>query len=62
MYAHSFSYRKGTHTLQRVPAEVESEAFDFMRFMCVIVSGGNCDRRFIINIYQTPVYISMSST
>jgi hypothetical protein len=40
----------GTHTLQRVPAEVESEAFDFMRFMCVIVSGrGNCDRRFIIN-------------
>ena len=60
MYAHSFSYRMGTHTLQRVPAEVESEAFDFMRFMCVIVSGG--DRCFIINIYQTPVYISMSST
>jgi hypothetical protein len=46
----------GMHTLQRLPAEVESKAFDFMQFMRVIVSGGNCDRRFIINIYQTPVY------
>ena len=43
------------------PAEVESEAFDFMQFMRVIVSGGNCDRRFIINMDQTPVYFSMSS-
>ena len=51
----------GTHTSQRPPAEVESEAVDFMRFMRVIVSGGNRDRRFIINMDQTPVFFSMSS-
>jgi hypothetical protein len=28
--------------------------------MCVIVSGGNRDRCFIINMDQTPVYFSMS--
>ena len=61
MHAHSFSYRMGMHTSQRPPAKVESEAFDFMRFVCVIVSGGNCDQRFIMNMDQTPVYFSMSS-
>jgi hypothetical protein len=30
MYAHSFSYQMDTHTSQRLPAEVESKAFDFM--------------------------------
>jgi len=49
MRAHSFSYRMGAHTSQRPSAEVEGEAFDFMKFVRVIVSGGNCDRRFIIN-------------
>jgi hypothetical protein len=61
MHAHSFSYRMGTHTSQRPPVEVESKAFDFMRFMRIIVSGGNRDRRFIINMDQTPVYFLMSS-
>ncbi len=61
MHAHSFSYRMGTHTLQRPPAEVEGEAFDFMRFVRVIVSGGNRDRHFIMNMDQTLVYFSMSS-
>jgi hypothetical protein len=51
----------GTHTLQRPPAEVEGEAFDFMRFVRVIVSGGNHDRHFIMNMDQTLVYFSMSS-
>jgi hypothetical protein len=61
MHAHSFSYQMGTHPSQQPPAKVESEAFDFMRFVRVIVSGGNRDRRFIINMDQTPVYFSMSS-
>jgi hypothetical protein len=61
MHAHSFSYRMGTHASQRPPAEVEGEAADFMRFMRGIVSGGNRDRRFIINMDQTPVFFSMSS-
>ncbi len=30
MVAHSFSYQMGTHTLQRLPAEVENEAADYM--------------------------------
>jgi hypothetical protein len=51
----------GTHTSQRPPAEVECEASDFMRFVRVIVSGSNRDRRFILNMDQTPVYFSMSS-
>jgi len=61
MRAHSFAYRMGTHTSQRPPAEVEGEVFDFMKFVRVIVSGGNRDRRFIINMDQTPVYFLMSS-
>jgi len=50
MCAHSFAYRMGTHTSQQPPAEVEGEAFDFMKFVRIIVSGGNRDRRFIINM------------
>ena len=61
LHAHSFSYRMGTHTSQRPPAEVEGEASDFMQFVLVIVSGANRDRRFILNMDQTPVYFSMSS-
>ena len=49
------------HTSQRPSAEVEGEASDFMRFVRVIVSGGNRDRRFILNMDQTPVYFSMNS-
>jgi len=56
MRAHSFAYRMGTHTSQRPPAEVEGEAFDFMKFVLVIVSGGNRDRHFIINMVQTLVF------
>ena len=61
MHAHSFSYRMGTHTSQQTPAEVGGEAFNFMKFMRIVVSGGNCDRHFIINMDQTPVNSSMSS-
>jgi hypothetical protein len=61
LHAHSFSYQMGMHTSQRPPAEVEGEASDFMRLVRVIVSGGNRDRRFILNVDQTPVYFSMSS-
>jgi hypothetical protein len=61
LIAHSFSYRMGMHTPQCPPAKVGSKAFNFMRFMRHIVSGGNCDRRFIINMDQTPVYFSMNA-
>ncbi len=61
MVSYSFSYRMGTHTLQRPPAEVEGEALNFMRFMRRIVSGANRDLRFIITMDQTPVYFSMNA-
>jgi hypothetical protein len=51
----------GMHALQRPLAKVESKAFDFMQFMCCIVSSGNCDRRFVIYIDQTPVYFTMNA-
>ena len=51
----------GKHTSQRPPTEVESMAFDFMRFMCRIVSGSNRDRRFVINMDQMPVYFLMNT-
>jgi hypothetical protein len=61
MVTQSFAYQMGTHTLQRVPAEVESKALDFMVFMHHIVFGGNCDRHFVINMDQMPVYFSMNA-
>ena len=54
--AHLFSYRMGTHTLQCPPAEVEGKAFNFMQFMRRIVSGGNRNLCFIINMDQMLVY------
>jgi hypothetical protein len=51
----------GMHTSQRPPSEIESKAFDFMRFMRCIVSGGNHDWPFVINMDQTPVYFSMNT-
>jgi hypothetical protein len=51
----------GTHTLQRPLAEVKSEALDFMVFMYRIVFGANCDRHFVINMDQAPVYYSMNA-
>ncbi len=62
MIAHLFSYPMGTHTSQRPPAEVESKAFNFMQFMLLIVSGGNHNRCFVINMDQTPVYFTMNAT
>jgi hypothetical protein len=61
MIAHLFLYPIGTHTLQRPPAEVESEAFDFMQFMHRIISGGNGNLRFVINMDQMPVYFLMNA-
>ena len=60
LIAHSFSYQMGTHTSQRPPAKVESEAFDFIRFMRPIVSGGNHDR-LVINMDQTPVHFTVNA-
>jgi hypothetical protein len=51
----------GTHTLQRPLAKIKSKALDFMRFMRQIVLSRNHDRRYILNMDQTPVYFSMNA-
>ena len=59
--AHLFAYQMGTYTLQHMPAKVESNALNSMPFMCHIVFGANSDRRFVINMDQTPVYFNMNA-
>jgi hypothetical protein len=61
IFAHSMSYRMGTHTSQRPPVEVANEATDYMVYMRQIVVGSNRDRRYILNMDQTPVYFAMSA-
>ena len=61
LVAHSMRYRMGTHTSQRPPAEVASEALNYMVYMHRIVTGSNRDRHFILNMDQTPVYFAMSA-
>ena len=58
--AHSLVYRMGTHVAQRGPEEVLGEASDYMNSMCPLMEGDNRDRRFILNMDQTPVYFSMN--
>ncbi len=59
--AHLFAYRMGTHTSQRVPAEVESKVLNFMLFMRRIVFGANRNRHFFSNMDQMPVYFLMNT-
>ena len=59
--AHSLVYRMGTHISQRKPDEVAAEASDYMDLMRQLVEGPHRDRRFIINMDQTPVYFSMNA-
>jgi hypothetical protein len=59
--AHSLVYRMGTHVSQCKPDEVAAEASDYMDLMRQLVEGPHLDRRFIINMDQTPVYFSMNA-
>jgi hypothetical protein len=61
LVAHSMRYQMGTHTLQCAPAEVESKALNHMAYMHRIILGSNRNRRFILNMDQTPVYFLMST-
>jgi transposase len=60
MRAHSLVYRKGTHVTQRKPEEVAEEALDYMRLIRAFLFGPHRDRRFILNMDQTPVYFCMT--
>ncbi len=60
-YAHLMTYQMGMHMLQHPPAEVKSKALDFMQFMRQIILSSNRDRRYILNMDQTPVYFLMNA-
>ena len=58
--AHSLVYRIGTHVAQRDPEEVQGEASEYMKSVRPLLLGALRDRRFILNMDQTPVYFSMN--
>ena len=56
--AHSLVYRMGMHESQRAPDKVAEEATEYITAARKLVTGGHRDRRFIMNMDQTPVYTS----
>ena len=61
LHTNSLVYRMGTHETQRKPDEVALEAAEYMNLMRPFLEGPNHDRRFILNMDQTPVYFTMTS-
>jgi hypothetical protein len=59
--AHSLVYRMGTDESQHKPDEVAAEASDYMAVMHRLVDGSHRDRRFILNMDQTPVFFTMNA-
>ncbi|MFM7225765.1 MAG: hypothetical protein ACKO1Y_10145 [Actinomycetota bacterium] len=61
MRAHSLVYCMGTHETQRKPDDVAQDASEYMVLMRPFLEGPHRDRRFILNMDQTPVFFSMTS-
>jgi len=61
MHANSLVYRMGTHKTQRKPEDVAQEPSEYMNLIRQFLEGPHHDRRFILNMDQTPVYFSMTS-
>ena len=59
--AHLLVYCMGTHVSQHNLDEVAAESSDYMDLMRQIPEGSHRDRRFIINMDQTPVYFTMNA-
>ena len=51
-----------THEAQRAPQEMEDEAREFVERVRPLLSCQNRDKRFILNMDQTPVFFSMTPT
>jgi hypothetical protein len=60
MRAHLLVYQMGTHQTQRKPEEVAVVALDYMNLIRALLLGPHRDRRFILNMDQTPVYFCMT--
>ncbi len=54
-------YWMGTHVTQCRPEDVATEASDFMNLMHSFLDSPHCNRCFILNMDQTPVYFSMTA-
>ena len=59
MCANMLVYRLGTHESHRKPDDVVTEALDYMNLMRPLLEGPHCDRHFILNMDQMPVYFCM---
>jgi hypothetical protein len=59
--AHLLVYQMGMHICQRKTEEVEAEASNFMCLIRPLLFGPHCDRHFILNTDQTPVYFWKST-
>jgi hypothetical protein len=54
-------HRVATHTAQRNPREVESEALDFLEYIRPCLEGSHRSPDYIINMDQMPIYHAMFS-
>jgi len=61
LHAHPLVYRMGTHETQRKPEDVAQEASEYINLMRPFLEGPHSDRRFILNMDQTPVFFSMTA-
>jgi hypothetical protein len=61
LHAHPLVYRMGTHETQRKPEDVAQEASEYINLMRPFLEGPHRNRRFILNMDQTPVFFSMTA-
>ena len=55
-----FLKRRFTHTSQRLPQETEEDSQQWLQVMRPIVSAPNVQKKFVLNMDQTPMYLSMA--
>ena len=55
-----FLQRRFTHIGQRLPQETEEESQQWLQVMRPIVGAPNVEKKFVLNMDQTPMYLSMA--
>ena len=58
--SHRFVIRIKTHVSQRHPSETQEEGLGFVKFMRPRVVGRHRDPDYVLNMYQTPIFSSMT--
>ncbi len=62
MHKHNYVYCQKMNKATRNPQEVYQEAQEFLEFTCPLLHGPHCNRRWIFNMDQTPLYFSYNSS